>query len=111
MARDDFDTVPVEITNVVIPRMHLADDIAACFSFNMSSLSTGNPLWKEGEPENEKSIPGNELFQKMLEAGWVTAMIGWTRDDGHVNFGHEPSIHHRLMAVMVKLKANNPRPA
>jgi len=40
----------------------------------------------------------------MLDAGWQTSMIGWTREDGHVNFGQAPTVNHKLMAVMVKLK-------
>lgn len=104
---DDFQTIPVKIAHIAEPKRYPVEQIEQCFSIDFSNnYEKDNPFWQDGENEKAKKLKPHELFKWMLAAGWQTSMIGWAREDGHVNFGQAPTVNHKLVAVMVKLKAN-----
>jgi hypothetical protein len=104
---DNFQTIPVKIAHIAEPKRYPVEKIEQCFSIDLSNNSkVDNPFWQEGQDEGTKKLQSDELFKWMLAAGWQTSMIGWVRGDGLVNFGQAPTVNHKLVAVMVKLKAS-----
>jgi len=100
----DFPQVPVKIAHIAEPKRYPVEEIEQCFSIDLNGYAKKYPF-PQGGDDATKELKPHEIFEKMLSNGWKASMIGWARDDGHVNFGQAPTVNHRLVAVMVKLKA------
>ncbi len=106
MSEFDLDAMPVDIIHVAEPKMYPIELIVGCHAFQLDD-DHKNPIDDETEEKDKKYLSGRVIFEKMLDAGWVTTAIGWARGDGSPNYGHEPTVNHVLMVVMVKLKQDS----
>ena len=105
MKTSDFaDIVAAKISHVAHPKQYPVEQIEACHAFELGQREVRNPFWKEGEKTARQFISSETLFEELLAQGWQVSMIGWKRDDGSTNYGQPPSVQHKLVAVMVKLR-------
>lgn len=97
--------VSAKINHIADPKRYPVENIECIRAINLCEIWESNPYWsQEKDASEEKQIAGHVLFERMLKDDWVTTMIGWAREDGHVNYGQAPTVNHKLIAVMVKLK-------
>lgn len=100
----NIDYVPADMVLELVTRRPIhANEIKGCREVNLSGGSHENPKWKEGGTE-KKHLKPHELIEQLLEEEWVVTNLFYKRDDGSTNYGHEPSINHSLVAVLVKIK-------
>lgn len=102
----NIEELPTATTEVftVVHANHRAEDIRKCVSFKLESGGTRNPLYDKDQPNGESEwVQAHPFMNRLLEEGWKVASICWVRDDGSVNYGHEPAVHHVLTVIMVKL--------
>ena len=98
------DIVSAEISHVADPRRYPVSDIVACRPINLGDYMILNPNWKESQGTEDKHVTGDQMFEILLQEGWVALSIAWTRHDDHVNYGQPPCVRQNLIAVMAKLK-------
>jgi len=91
------------ILELAMRRPTHVNEIKGVREINLSGGGFDNPKWKEGGAE-KKYLPPHEMIEYLLEEGWIITNLFYKRDDGGVNFGHEPSVIHSLVAVLVKIK-------
>lgn len=89
-----------KLTHLVVPQKIAAKDVKGCVEIYVDANNVRNPLHKaEGEPE---FIGPQELVKKLLENGWKVITVAYKRDDTG-NLGHDPTVTHNLVMVMVKV--------
>lgn len=93
--------VSSQIVDLVEPQLLDASQVISCQEINLSASDVDNPSYTEGGSE-EKYIRPRELLDRMIDEGWKLITICWKRSDGSANYGHDPVINHKLVAVLVK---------
>ena len=94
------------IMEIATPKMYPAENIIGCLQFGFDNVTVENPFHNEekNDPSVPKRIQPHALVEKLIAEGWEISFLGWIRNDGTTNFGHEPSVSHKLAVVMVKLR-------
>lgn len=104
MVLSDAQQLLAKIEHIATPADLSVDQIEKIQTVDLLG-SALNPDFKEGaSKENARWITGAQAFEKLLAQNWKTLQIVWARGDGEVNYNQPPTINHKLIAVMVKLK-------
>ncbi|WKZ26713.1 MAG: hypothetical protein QY304_01265 [Candidatus Paceibacterota bacterium] len=90
------------LLHLVEPQKVNATDVKGCVEIRTDVSNVSNPFFRKGGEEREYISP-HELMDLLINDGWKVVTVAYKRKDGTPNFGHEPTINHVLVAVLIKV--------